>query len=59
MTKLDKLIKLNNLEKQNRKNRSEGKLKQINKTINKTINKYPHTAKLYLFNSFALGDNLN
>ena len=28
MTKLDKLIKLNNLEKQNRKNRSEGKLKQ-------------------------------
>ena len=28
MTKLDKLIKLNNLEKQNRKNRLEEKLKQ-------------------------------
>ena len=28
MTKLDKTIKLNNLEKQNRKNRLEEKLKQ-------------------------------
>ena len=47
MTKLDKLIKLNNLEKQNRKNRLEEKLKQqeyygdiedLFDPLNKTLN---------------------
>ena len=53
MTKLDKLIELNNLEKQNRKNRSEDKLKQqeyygeieelfdpLNKTISENNERY-------------------